>query len=386
MVRILLLDCSEPLRHKLESQGFNVEAGTVGPCSGVRKLPSQVYEKDIFFYNPQSIPDDGIIKIDTVKNLSPEYDLDYLKGRIQDGATFVAFVNRLSSNIDVQRIFYNWIPFMPQIEFTSDKIVGSNPFEIYPDSGVDYLAPIVTAAELSLPVLQKLIPPKPQDYPRDVFFLFWNGYQQILGVQILRGRGRLIFLPKYESNEDVIETFLHRVVPKIYGVGGKRTLKQIFVSPAEKIAQAEYEELRSLETRLKNKQEAVRVQLATANREKNAVIDADTTAKQILTYYDYARRQDDAALYYLYKIVETIENRFGGESSGIKIVGAGTEWKAVKRLANESYRDARHAPKPGDVIKKWTDAELDKCFENVETIVVAYFATLFPPIAQKATP
>ena len=386
MVRILLLDCSERLRHKLESQGFNVEAGTVGLCTGVRKLPCQVYEKDIFFYNPESIPEDGIIQKDTFKNLSPEYELDYLKGRIQDGATFVAFVNRLSNNVDAQRMFYDWIPFMPKIEFTSDKVVGSNSFERYPDSGEDYLTPIVAAAELSLPVLQKLIPPKPQDYPQDVFFLFCNGYQQILGVLILRGRGRLIFLPKFESNEDVIETFLHRIVPKLYGVGGKRTLKQTFVSPAERTAQAQYEELRSLETQLRKKQEAVRVQLAAARREKDAVIDADETAKLILTYYDYARRQDDAALYYLYKIVETIENKFGGEASGIGVVGAGAEWRAVKRLANESYRDARHAPKPGDVIKKWTHAELDKCFENVETIVVAYFATLFPPKAHNAQP
>jgi len=52
MVRILLLDCSESLKNKLESQWFNVESGTLGFCTGVRKLPSQVYEKDVFIYNP----------------------------------------------------------------------------------------------------------------------------------------------------------------------------------------------------------------------------------------------------------------------------------------------------------------------------------------------
>ena len=49
----------------------------------------------------------------------------------------------------------------------------------------------------------------------------------------------------------------------------------------------------------------------------------------------------------------------------------------MKKLANESYRDARHAPKPGDVIKKWTDAEITECFKNIEVIVTAYFNTLF---------
>jgi hypothetical protein len=59
-------------------------------------------------------------------------------------------------------------------------------------------------------------------------------------------------------------------------------------------------------------------------------------------------------------------------------VGEQTAWKAVKRLANESYRDARHAPKPGDVVKKWTNAELKQCFEDTKNVIVAYFSTLFP--------
>src|SRR5258707_14379745 len=122
MLRILLLDCSESLRRKLENQGFNVESGTVGFCTGVRKLPSQVYEKDIFFYDPHALPENGIVKKDTFKNLSPEYDLHYLEGRIRNGATVVVFVNHLSSSIELERLCYDWIPYMPQIEFTSDKL------------------------------------------------------------------------------------------------------------------------------------------------------------------------------------------------------------------------------------------------------------------------
>lgn len=50
----------------------------------------------------------------------------------------------------------------------------------------------------------------------------------------------------------------------------------------------------------------------------------------------------------------------------------------MKRLANESYRDARHAPKPTDIIKQWSEAEIEKCFEDTEKVVMGYFATLFP--------
>jgi hypothetical protein len=274
---------------------------------------------------------------------------------------------------------------MPEIEFTRDTLVQGNAFSTYPDSEADHLAPIVTPASLSVPVQQKLIAPMPQDYPRDVFPLFWNARGDLLGVQILRGRGSLIFLPRFRSNADAIETFLHRVVPKLYPQRGRRGLTDVFISPAEEAAVAELKNYESVEAQLKTRQEEARVRLAAAAREKERTIEADATAKQILVYHDLARRNDDAALYYLYKIVEAIENKFGGESEGIKAVGAGTEWKGVKRLANESYRDARHAPKPSDVIKKWTDAEIRECFANVEVVVTAYFSTLFPPTSDSGT-
>ncbi|MGC2765790.1 MAG: hypothetical protein WB607_09815, partial [Candidatus Acidiferrum sp.] len=89
---------------------------------------------------------------------------------------------------------------------------------------------------------------------------------------------------------------------------------------------------------IKERQDKARIELEAAKREKSAVINKDATAKQILIYYDQAKRQDDAALFYLYKVIEAIENKYGGEAPAIKAVGAGAEWKSVKKLANESYR------------------------------------------------
>ena len=59
-------------------------------------------------------------------------------------------------------------------------------------------------------------------------------------------------------------------------------------------------------------------------------------------------------------------------------IGCGAEWKHVKRSANESYGDIRHAPKPGDVIKRRTFEDIKKCFQDTEKIILAYFVTLFP--------
>jgi hypothetical protein len=59
------------------------------------------------------------------------------------------------------------------------------------------------------------------------------------------------------------------------------------------------------------------------------------------------------------------------------VLGCGTEWRHVKRSANQSYADIRHAPKPGDVIKQWTNEDIKKCFEDTDKVILSYFGTLF---------
>jgi hypothetical protein len=369
-----LLDCSNVLTQKLQSQGFDVESGTAGFCTGVRHLPSQIYEKDIFIYNPSYVQKSSEKDI---ANISPEYNIQYLQPAINRGATVLIFVNRVSEKIEEQNAAYSWIPYMPLISFTKDKTVDANGFSRYPASDYRFFAPLVGKDQLSIPVLQKLSPPKPQDYPCDVFHLFWNGHGDTLGVLILRGKGELIILPQFRSNDEVISTFLNRVVPKMYPSSTKVGLVDKCASPAEEKHKEEINKLQLLGRQIEEQLEKAREELAGSQRAKNNVIKADDTANQILTYYDTALKQDDVALFYLYKVIESIENKYGGEAQGIKSLGCSSEWKSVKRIANESYRDVRHAPKPGDVIKKWSDADIKTCFQATEKVVLAYFASLF---------
>jgi hypothetical protein len=394
MIRILLLDCSESIEQSLKAQGFDVEAGTVGFCTGVRKLPSQVYEKEIFIYNPTSIAtyDAGDVSIyvdeGDIEDSTPEYSLSHLGSRIKAGATMLVFVNRLSKHIEAQKRPYSWIPFMPSMQFTSDKTIYTNRFDEHPHWKQKAFLPIVTTQDLDLPVLQKIQPPQPQPYTDDVFPLFWNGNRETLGVLILRGSGRLIVLPKFLSNDSVIETFLHRVVPSIHDTQTRIGLVEMFRSPEQLKCIEDLGGLTQAAKEIAVREEAARIRLATATREKSNIIKADETAKQIITYHTEARRQPEVALFYLYKIIESVEHRFGGEAAGMAAVGEATAWKSVKRLANESYRDARHAPKPSDIIKKWSEAEIKKCFVDTEKVIVAYFATLFAslPPGGKPTP
>ena len=87
MLRILLLDCSDSLELRLKTQGFDIEVGTVGFATGVRHLPSQVYEQNVFFYNPTQVQQSGgrAISEREINNSSPGHDLRYLEGQIERG-------------------------------------------------------------------------------------------------------------------------------------------------------------------------------------------------------------------------------------------------------------------------------------------------------------
>ena len=381
MIRILLLDCASALEERLKNQGFNVESGTVGACTGVRKLPSQVYEKDVFVYNPTEVLNVGrVINVQSAEDRTPQYSLGPLRSRIENGATLLVFVNKLVQNAALQNAIYDWIPFMPKIDFTHDDIVVASSFERYPDFNWELLAPIAAVNEVDLPVLQKINLPKPSpNNPPDVIWIFGNRNSDCLGVLILRGQGRLIILPRCKSNDEVIDTFCNYVIPELYDIVPKAGLIDEFTSPEEQESKSALDELDVISVQIKARQKSGQSDLDKARRTKATVINADATARQVLVYYDQARRQEKAALFYLYKVIEAIENKYGGEGAGIKAIGAPIEWKSVKRLANESYRDARHAPKPTDIIKNWSKAEIAKCFEDTQKVILAYFATLFDP-------
>jgi hypothetical protein len=80
-------------------------------------------------------------------------------------------------------------------------------------------------------------------------------------------------------------------------------------------------------------------------------------------------------LFYLYKAVETLKDFLGrewlfGQELGVsnKVV------KEVKKLANLSRHDERHAPKPGEVVIKLTPAEILEIRENVKKLIEAFQA------------
>jgi len=378
MADILLLDCSEDLLTRLQRQGFDVSAGTVGFCTGVRQLPSQLYENDVVIYNPATFaaPQEGVyLDRRDIQDLTPEYDISMLEECIINGGICLVFVNRVAGNLGKQREAFGWIPYMPEIDFTKDSKPLIAQQNVY---SRPYLS-ILNVDDLKNPVLQKLVPPEPlmPGTRSDIVTLFYNRMHDVLGVLIRRGQGQLVVLPEFASNEKAIEIFLRRVLPKLLESDARSTLINQFLSPGERSAQqriekAEKEMLKAEELLQQTKEER-----AEANRLKVDAIRKDETAVLVLKYYDQAVADGEHALFHLYKILDALKKKFGNVAKAKKLLRCSTEWNSLAEAANASHGDTRHAPEPGEKVRDLTPEKVKSCFEDAEKIVRAYLEYLF---------
>ena len=166
-------------------------------------------------------------------------------------------------------------------------------------------------------------------------------------------------------------------MPKMYKLETQINLLDAFLSPQETALQ---EKIKHIENKINELDEALKgakEKLTTARLDKIQTIKRDETATLILNYYDLATQQEDVALFYLYKVIEALEKKYSGESKAKNTLGCNAEWNLIGKLANASYADIRHAPKPGEKIKGWSQEEIERCFKAAERIIHTYFATLF---------
>jgi hypothetical protein len=75
----------------------------------------------------------------------------------------------------------------------------------------------------------------------------------------------------------------------------------------------------------------------------------------------------------IYKAIEVIENHFGGERETLNALRVDRdEYKDAKRLANQSDRDERHAPKPSDTIKPVESRDRDRAVGVTRQLCAAF--------------
>lgn len=222
--QILLLDSSETVLQQLKAEHYNVNAGSLGMTNGIRRLPFPIYEATTIIYNPITIcekthhyqasigPGKELIKSQDIRNETPVNSLHPLKEHIQNGATLLTFVKHLTSRlVDTRRLYY-WIPCFPELAATQDSKLEITRKEADPESAV--FQPILGELEIKLPVRYK-ISFQGRTRPDNVLTLIRNSHRELLSIVMSLGKGKIIILPDYQNNDEVVSDFMNRVAPRL---------------------------------------------------------------------------------------------------------------------------------------------------------------------------
>ena len=372
---ILLLDCSKNIYTRLKQQGYNVDEGSIGFRNGIYKLPCPIYECDIFIYNPKSIKKIGdcCLSKEDVNNKTPEFSSSVLNNHIYRGGIILTFINNIADNLSTLNEVYNWIPKMSNIQSTKDF----QPVSYLLKNENKCFSPIIDTTQLKIPIMLGMEFPSDLGLNKNNVPLFGNRNETILSGVIKYGKGHIVILPEYKNNEEIINTFINRVVPKILNLDSNINIISQFLSPQEKKESINFHQAEENINKAEQEMEKARENFCRANREKINVIHADETAVLVINYYDLALQQEDVSLFYLYKIIEVLKNKYGSEDEAKSILKNNKEWNEIKKTANVSYRDIRHAPKPGEKIKEWTQEDIDGCFKAAFRIIGSYLETIF---------
>jgi hypothetical protein len=378
---ILLLDCSETLPVRLQRLGFIVASASVGYVGARKPLPAPIYEYEIIIYNPvlTDLSQTVLSSVSRTRALHDDVIRDFLPlaDHIQRGATLVVFINALSDTIYFLNQIFSWVPNKPNLANTRDSKIDTV-FDtrrgIVSPQDFSWLAPILSIDTLKLPVLHTIAVNEPSG---EVLPLFVNKRGDYLGLFHTVGNGQIFLLPEYRDNDGVITTLLSRVLPHLRKQPQRKDFVDEFSSPTEQKANQELQAIELEQKTLDERHNRAKENLALAQRGKRRVVENDETAVRIIAYYKQAAQDEDAALFYLYKVIDALQKKFGGETAAKNMLGKTAEWKLIGEKANASYGDIRHAPSPGEKIKPWDQDEIAECFSAAGKVIAAYLSTLF---------
>jgi len=377
-VSIMLLDCSEALRKELEARGYDVSAGTTGYCTGVRSLPRPIYECDVLVYNPTTQNPKVPIKEEAIADKTPviSFSQDTLAKHISSGGHWLVFANKVSE--DPARQGFAYLPFVPGVRdmaFTQDTKTSMSK-GLGDLRHMDKYLPVFRAPKvlpIKLPVLVKL------DSSHDNFTtILENARGEALAGLFWWQFGEVLFLPTLENNDNAVLFYMTHIFPKFKHSATPKTLEDEFISPAEADLRAKDDELFVQYGMLEDFYNENKKKLFEATQEKLKLIAADETARWAIECYKEAQEDPARAAGPLFKVLEAIGNKYGNDTAAkLILVDCNAEWNTLKELTNRSDKNARHLPKPGEVVKPLTEDEIRRCFDAAKKMILAYLRALF---------
>lgn len=378
---ILLLDCSDALKVRLEGLGYDVKTGTSGYITGMRTLPCPVYECDLIVYNPTCQPTKVTI---SAKEGPPtdtpvlDFSRDTLAKHALGGGHWLVFVNKLSEIEDIQQFAYSFVPGLPRPYFTQDSRFTLSK-QLRDEKYMEKYLPLFRSPKslkITTPIRIKL----PGDKWENFTPFLVNARGEELAGRTWGNSGTVTCLPTFDNNEEAVLVYLDHVFPKLSNSASRQGIEEFFLSPRELALVDEEVKITKEFTALEGGFHDTKREMAVERKAKLDKIRADETATRLLEFYRVAQEDPTDPWVPLFKIVETISHKFGGEAEGkAALVVCNAEWNLLKRLSNESERNTRHAVRPGEMERPVTNDEIRQSFEAAKKMTCAYFWTLFNP-------
>lgn len=381
MIKILLLDCDESLAKKLTNKGFKVSTGTMGFSDGKRNIPVALYEQNIIFYNPTNIEfalkaekaksekDQGRLHIKGIINETSEVIVgeditDFLKR----SGVIVTFFNALSKDdIKTEYAVQSWIPNVPFSFPTKDRdLINTVNSDDEQEKAFYYLFKDFSP---KLPTKRKSIYHSDYIYPD---YFLENQRRDIIASSYKTDDGLVVVLPEFEDNNKVMLHFMDYVYLALYEI--KPNLPDFLeLQKTSKIKTLTDKRLVKQKLLEETKKEIININTQITeeyNRVEN-IVKKDPLAASLLGYLEDILDNKLNSWFSAYKITEKVFDYFGNEAEAKKALGLSKEINFIRRIANETHRDTRHAPKPGEVINPPKKEDVDKIVVFSRNIVKA---------------
>ncbi len=236
--RVLLLDCSAEVSQQLKNENFDVALGSIGFVTGVRQLPHPIYEADVIVYNPTAVKEveivyphslgkgKGVIKSRDIKGPDVGLFLEPLLPHLNAGAILLVFANHLAVPLSQLQTIYDWIPSMPKLAAAYDSKLEIAGLESQPFSAP--YQPLLDESRLVKPIKLTLEFDVEDLFDQEV--LIQNRLRKTIACVLKFGKGQLIVLPTYKSNDEIILDFMHRVLPQLAPIPSSKAIVDCYRS------------------------------------------------------------------------------------------------------------------------------------------------------------
>lgn len=384
MIKILLLDCNQALGSLLKKKGFEVSLGSMGFNDGKRNFPVALYEQNIIFYNPQKISflktrsvveDKGRYYIRGVINETPEVRTSDIKDFFKNSGMLVVFFNPHDVDSQKEQALYSWIPKIPLLLRTKDREFKKT-LDFENEDHIPFRS-LFRDFSPSLPIQRCTNYIEEFTYP-NIFLR--NARGDTLASSYKVDNGVVVVLPVFPSNNEVMEHIVTHTYPKLFNVEpdlpNYLSLKKSpkLISLEKELADCK-EEIRKITLKIGKLNE----QVIQENNRIEKIIKQDSAAVKTIGYLEDMMDDPSQSWYPAFKITETLFDHFGGESATKSAIDNNTKFNFIRKIANESFRDTRHSPKPGEVVSPPTDEEIKKIVKYSLALVKTYLEYLINP-------